>query len=108
VDPPATGVVVDGSPSAGAAQLHLAINKPAGSSARKSDEAFARPRHRPAPRRVARGLIPWDGLDRESEGFAVPDQRRRLLPADDASRYGVAKHYLATVIGEVESTLPTA
>ncbi len=102
VDPACDRVVVDGSPVRPRRRLHLAINKPRGFICSKSDEAS---------RDLVTDLLPAEWrevysvgrLDRESEGLLFLTNDGDFCLRMTHPRYGVAKHYLATVIGKVES-----
>ncbi|MGD0538176.1 MAG: pseudouridine synthase [Verrucomicrobiota bacterium] len=102
VDPASDRVVVDGSPVRPRRRLHLAINKPRGFICSKSDEAS---------RDIVTDLLPaeWRDvypvgrLDRESEGLLFLTNDGDFCLRMTHPRYGVAKHYLATVVGKVES-----
>jgi 23S rRNA pseudouridine2605 synthase len=101
VDPAADRVVVDGRPARPRRKLHLALNKPRGFICSKSDEAS---------RDIVTDLLPaeWRDvypvgrLDRESEGLLFLTNDGEFCLRMTHPRYGVAKHYLATVVGKVE------
>jgi len=100
VDSVSQRVTVDGQPVRALKKLYIVLNKPSDFLCTRSD---------PEGRRTVMDLLPveWGNLypvgrlDRESEGM--------LLLTNDGSfslrlthpRYGVRKHYLATVVGEI-------
>lgn len=104
VDPAKDRVLVDGRPVRARKKLYIALHKPRGYTCTRKD---------PHAERVVGELLPaeWNDLypvgrlDRESEGLLFLTNDGEFCLRLTHPRYGVRKHYLATVSGRAEPAM---